>query len=768
MPTQSDRERPFLTAYLDLHDSLRAQRLGRGGVEVCHALTSSLDVGIEELVSHFPDEMAIVATGGYGRGELSPHSDVDLMLLHAVDDPSKWASSLFRPLWDANLRVGHAVRTVKEAASAAKERFDTHTTLLTSRLVAGSEELFGSLMSEIATVTKARPLRLHLVEEERERRRQSPYLQMAPDVKTGRGGLRTLHGFEWERRREELIGRFSPDSRLEESEARESLLRIRNALHTMTGRPHDVFSSDLRELVARWLGLGVHETAAMLIGAVHAVDLLAGRRWPEVTRQPVGPFGRRLRAPLSGSDRTPASARSPSFEEIIRLLRTGEQGRDTFERLWDAGLLTELVPGWGTVRARPQLAPFHQHPVDAHLWRTVEEMRALIADDGHYGRVAREIGQPDLLLIAAFLHDIGKGHDGDHAEVGAGMARSFCERLGLSGHARDQVETAVRHHLLLARTATRRDLDDPAVIDEVAATVGRLETLQMIYLLTVADSRATGPSMWSQWKATLLRTLFTRCASRFGAEEPTGPDHAAFRATVLDLAGTARRSAEDHLAGMPAEYLWSTSPEDVLWHLELIDATVGMSNLGVRAGGAAGTAVVVGRVGRGFRQVVAESFAAHGIDVLEARLFSRADGMIIDSYRVRDDRTGEFVPPERWEGARSDIEAALQGELDTGGRVAARAAAYRPKSAMQTPPRVEGSIDTATGDLVVTIKCSDRIGRLAEILVALHECDLEIALAKLDSRGEELVDSFHVRGQGVLDTAGIDRLAGRIAESIIP
>jgi [protein-PII] uridylyltransferase len=142
--------------------------------------------------------------------------------------------------------------------------------------------------------------------------------------------------------------------------------------------------------------------------------------------------------------------------------------------------------------------------------------------------------------------------------------------------------------------------------------------------------------------------------------------------------------------------------------------------------------------------------------------------MIIDSYRVRDDRTGEFVPPERWEGARSDIEAALQGELDTGGRVAARAAAYRPKSAMQTPPRVEGSIDTATGDLVVTIKCSDRIGRLAEILVALHECDLEIALAKLDSRGEELVDSFHVRGQGVLDTAGIDRLAGRIAESIIP
>ncbi|MGH3651198.1 MAG: nucleotidyltransferase domain-containing protein, partial [Acidimicrobiia bacterium] len=135
MPTQSERGQPFLTDFVGLRHSLRGQRLGRGGVEVSNALTSSLDAGIEELVSDFPDEVAIVAIGGYGRGELSPHSDVDLMLLHAVDDPSEWASSLFRPLWDAKLRVGHSVRTVKEAGRAAKERVDTHTTLLTSRLV---------------------------------------------------------------------------------------------------------------------------------------------------------------------------------------------------------------------------------------------------------------------------------------------------------------------------------------------------------------------------------------------------------------------------------------------------------------------------------------------------------------------------------------------------------------------------------------------------------------------------------------------------------
>ncbi len=153
--------------------------------------------------------MAVVALGGYGRGELSLYSDVDLMLLHDVGDAAAAAADLFRPLWDAKLRVGHSVRTVREASDAARERFDTQTTLLTSRLVAGSEELFEQLMAAVTRVTRARPLRRYLVDAERNRRAEAPYRLMAVDIKTGRGGLRALQGFEWERRRQELIGKFS-------------------------------------------------------------------------------------------------------------------------------------------------------------------------------------------------------------------------------------------------------------------------------------------------------------------------------------------------------------------------------------------------------------------------------------------------------------------------------------------------------------------------------------------------------------------------------
>src|SRR5690606_19281828 len=141
------------------------------------------DAAVRELAAGWAGSgLAVVAIGGYGRSELSPYSDVDLMLLHAKGDPSEAAAAVFRPLWDAGLRLGHSVRTVAEAAGAARERFDTFTTLLTSRLVAGDEELFDLLLAQVAAVTRARPLRRHLVIDERDRRRRNPYLAMAVDV----------------------------------------------------------------------------------------------------------------------------------------------------------------------------------------------------------------------------------------------------------------------------------------------------------------------------------------------------------------------------------------------------------------------------------------------------------------------------------------------------------------------------------------------------------------------------------------------------------
>lgn len=766
-PTQFETAGP-LRAFLELRESLRSGRIGQGGSDVCGELTSSLDGAVREVASGWAGSgLAVVAIGGYGRSELSPYSDVDLMLLHATEDPSAAAAALFRPLWDAGLRLGHAVRTIGEAAGAARERFDTFTTLLTSRLVTGDQELFDLLLAQVASLTRARPLRRHLVTDERDRRRRDPYLAMAVDVKAGRGGLRTLHAFEWERRREALIGRFSPEPVEEESVAREALLMVRNALHATTGRPHDVFSFDLRDSVARWLDSNVYEVSENLVGALQTVDHLATRRWPELVEER-DRATRRFWNRLRGSGERPIPEKAPSAKELAGLLRSGEQGRLTMERMREAGHLEHLLPEWEVVRAAPQLAPFHEHPVEAHLWRTVDVMQDLVeGGDGHYSAIAGQIAAPDVLTFAAFLHDVGKGRDGDHAVVGATIARAFCDRIGCPPEVSALVEGAVRHHLLLSETATRRDLDDPAVVAQVAETVGGIRLLQVLYLLTVADSRATGSAMWGKWKATLVRTLFVRCAAYFEADRGVGSMGGTSRDQVTDaVAPGDDRAVRAHLDAMPEEYLRSTSTDEVLWHLELIEGMGATSSLGIRPGEAASTAVVVGPSRPEFRRLVAESFAANGIDVLEARLASRTDGIIVDTFRVRDDRTPEPVPPARWEQVRVDVEAALAGELDPRSKVAARAEVYSSAAPAVLEPEVSVAFDEASELGVVTIRCSDRIGRLAEVLSVLHDCGLEIRLAKIDSRGGEVVDSFHVQGLERQRGRDLDHLAERIALSI--
>lgn len=720
-------------------------------------LTEALDKALVEVAANLPERMAVVAIGGYGREELCLQSDVDLMLLHAETDPAGFASELFRPLWDAKLRVGHSVRTLKEAAAAARERYDTHTTLLTSRLVVGDEELFSGLMGRVASVTKARPLRRHLVEDERERRRREPYLLMAADVKNGRGGLRVAHGFDWERKREALIGRFSSDDTGGEFESVETLLRVRNGLHAVTGRPHDVLSPELREPVARWLGVDQTELVSMSVEACHIIDRLATRRWPEtLAENRGGVLGRVVGRPppLSGNTR-------PTVDVLVRALETGAEGRAAFERMWETGLLGDVLPEWGRLRTLPQMAQFHEHPVADHLWRTVAEMQELIAGDDHYGRVAGEVDSPRTLLLAAFLHDIGKGAGGDHAEIGAGIAKALCARLGIPREETASISDAVRLHLLLPVAATSRDLDDRAVISEVASTVGDLRLLQILYLLTVADSRATGRTMWSDWKATLLRSLFARCAAELT------PDEVNESGTTGEevLARSSSEAVEEHLRGMPDGYLRSSTSDEVLWHVGLISELSGRSRVGIRDLAPVPGVTVVGRHVPDFRRLTTEAFAANGIDVLEARLFTRSDGVVVDSYRVRDDRTGGEVRSERWQRFESDLEAGLTGELDTASRVQGRASSY--SEVPGDRPEVRAAVDDASGDLVVTVECADRIGRLAEILGILADRGLEIRLAQVDSRQGQVIDTFHVVFDE-LEAEAIARLEREVAEAIIP
>ncbi len=775
---------PGLQAFTEFRASLVEAPVGDGGVDVCEALTSLLDAAVEELASDLGGGAAVVAVGGYGRREQCLWSDLDVMVLHAGDDPEPLVRSVLYPLWDAHLAVGHAVRTVAECRAAAVDDFETLTSLLSARLVAGDQGLYDDLIATLTDLVRHRPLTPDLVTRERERRAREPYPVMAADLKESRGALRTHQGFWWERRRAQLVGFATHDPSVEETDARRVLLQARNALHAVSGRAMDRYVVDLREAAAAWLRTDVYELSARLMHALERGDRLADRWWPDLHTEhdPLVGFGRRLFGRVRSrfgpdADGTPADSvlevavraagrRSgvslhPREEELIRhaepatwtaadraafvkLLAAGERGRAVFGLLEDLGWVDRELPEWGPVATAPQLAPFHDHPVGAHLWRTAAEMRNLIEDHGPVGQVAAELGDTEELFLAAFFHDIGKARDGDHSEIGAELTSGFLRRHGFGAATSGVVVDVVRHHLLLSETATRRDIDDPAVIDEVAAVVGDLRRLQVLYLVTIADLRATGTTMWNSWRATLLRRLYERVreALEAGGAVPATPNVDSVLA-VCD-AHQDRRAVEEHVAAMPSDYLATSSPTEVLWHLQVADTLDGPAAV-VPDPQDPGRVLVAGRDRAGFLVAVTRAFTSHGVAVLDARLRTRADGVALDTFHVVDDRTGDPVPPGRWPKVAADLVDGLEGRRDLAVASRRRTESYRPRRPMA---RAAVSVRREGRYTIVEVRAPDRVGLLAEIVEALYLEGLDIHLARIDTMGGEARDVFFTRRVG--------------------
>ncbi len=776
-----------LAAFLDLRSTLRAEPIGDGGPDTCAALTDALDAAIRQFGAEMGPDAAVVALGGYGRREQCLWSDVDVMLLHRRADTESLARAVFYPLWNANLKVGHAVRTVEQCRLAGREELQTLTTLLSARLVVGNGDLYGEFQSALVELVRDHPLSPRLADQERQRRLAEPYPLMAADLKEGRGALRTHEGFWWERRRAELIGAEYDAPTPEERDAKATLLSVRNALHSAAGRAVDRFVFDLREPAAHWLRSEVLALATSLTTALHTGDRLADRRWPDLHVEPDPPIG--LGRRIFGAIRTrfsspptpdagdsndvlaiavraagrPEGAWLESAEEdlirtspeaawtaadrtaFVLLLSAGARGRTIFGLLEELGWVERQFPEWMPVATAPQLAPFHEHPVGAHLWRCVDEMLEILDGDDEIAGIADEVGSTEELLLAAFLHDIGKARGGNHEVVGAELAAAFLRRAGFGPATIAAVSNAVLHHLLLAETATRRDYADPTVIDEVAAIVDELHQLQILYLLTIADLRATGSTMWNEWRATLLRRLYRRVAKALETGETV-------RATpdIEAIAGAAggmleRRLIEEHVAAMPADYLDTTSPHEVAWHLEVVSRLdrPGLVSAYPRD---PGRVVVAGSDRAGFLLAVSRAFTANGVAVLDARLRTRSDGVALDTFHVVDDRTGEAVAPDRWDRVAGDLIGSLTDQRDLRPVVRERVESYRHDD--DRLGEVEVRIDSGGHHTVIEVRAPDRIGLLTDIVEALHDVGLDVSLAKIDTMGAQARDIFHVRRGG--------------------
>lgn len=758
----------------ELRASWAVPRAPGDPAELPRLLTQAVDSLVIEVATGLDTSgWAVVATGGYGRSEMCLHSDIDVMILGNPSQES--VRRMFYPLWDTGMKVGHSVRSVKEAAASASENLETLCSLLTTRLVLGEREQVDQLERQVALL-----LRRHkgfvdlLAEEERHLREREPFFLQEMDLKTGRGGLRSVHRLDWIRRRDELLGELSTVDRFDEE--RRVLLAVRNALHATQGRGSERLAIDLRKTVAAWMGSDAYTVCADLYRAARQVDDRLMTRWPPGQADgfdPVARAGRQLvsavRKRRQGSVDTattplPSAVRQmgragpfPSFgtprpgagwtledrAALVELLGAGQGGWDAYRQIEDWG--RAVLPELAAVTSLPQTAPFHSHPVDSHLWRTVDEAVRLTggANDWCVER-ADDLGSLDELLLAAWLHDIGKGRSGDHAAIGAVLARDLLSRIGYSPRTVELVAKAVELHLLLPTVATRQDLDDPDVIVATAGLIDNAELLSILAVLTVADARATGPAVWSDWTETLVRTLVTRVATQMEG------------GSFQDVDAGLEPALAQHVASMQPGYLQRFGLEMSRRHLELATPPpVGNETRVVVLGEERiPTVVVVARDRPGLLATVAGVFSLHDLNVLEARIATRSDRVAIDTFRVEDVLGSLRIVPADWVRIGADLTEALAGDLDVEARLAVKASAY-------TTPAVESrvTIEVEAGWWKVTVRGPDRVGLLHDLARELTNAGVGIAMAKLTTRGNQVVDVFSVTPAGVTAEALVDRLA---------
>lgn len=712
------------------------------------------------------DGLALVALGGYGRGELSPKSDVDLVFLYrGRKRPDDLTKRVLYALWDAGFEVGHATRTVKDSLKLAGENHEAHTSFLSARFVAGDRALFDEFVASVETFTRKRAAAFARDVAEasvaRHRAAGTVPFRLEPNIKDGAGGLRDLHVALWLAR---FFDTCDPSAIAGNAEI---IHRIRNWLHDATERRTDVLLLAHQDAAAADLGypgdrpgdalMRDYYTAARAIWwhsqsclAAAAPDAAGGHPRPDV-----GAFG--------GGAWT-ADARAA----FVAALRTGSAR--ALEELDQAGVFARMLPEWELVSSLPQRNIYHRYTVDVHCFETVAQAVALQDDDGLAGQVWRDLADHDRMLLAALFHDAGKGADEDHSERGERLARDWTREIGFGEDAAGETAWLVRHHLLLAETATRRDIGDQRLVESLAAQIGVAERLKMLYVLSVADARATGPEAWTPWKAALVAELFGRVLHVLQRGEVVGADVDQIikrrTAEVRDALGDREPGEVDaHLLGMTRAYMLAFPTPDLVRHFALTTPQPGDGDLRMHAAQAGDPGVwdvtMVARDRPGLFAILSGALAVSGINIIGAQAFTRLDGVAIEVFQVVGALDRVF-DDERWAKVERTCRDALAGAIDLEAEIAERRRAYtRESKGKREPTRIE--IDNHASDFatVIEVHATDRVGLLFDITRALADFELDIQVARIATYGHDIVDAFYVRdllGQRLDEPARIEQV----------
>ncbi len=788
---------------------------------------------------YFPETgWFMAAVGGFGRGDLSFASDLDLVFVHRhklSSDLKRIIEWLIRGLWDQGFEVGHTVSTASQLKQLMDTDFSVRTAYLETRFICGDRNLYAAWRGRVEQNASRKNQRIFLETLDRSRKNRveryagSIYI-LEPHIKEGLGGLRDLHALRWigvllfgSPGSETFVrqGKLTAQELHWLEQAQDFVWRVRLQLHALHGRRKDrLLLQDQKELAANLNFVDGEQGVA-------AVEVFMRRYYRQTARiRRVTDF--LLEGFLETSSRSSQKSRQKILPgpfilegehihfhdpELVRsnprllmrifwqAARSGahfhhesgqviRQNLDVFQRdfqtdiemaecfldilvhptmayrvlkvMMETGFLEAYLPEFTDIRYRVQYDLYHIYTVDEHLLKTVQELHGITAEGGGdaekrgapdtrvlFGRIS----QQRVLFLGALIHDVGKGHGQGHAARGARMARDVAVRLHLSARESELLTRVVELHLLLAETALKRDLFDEKPIERCAYQIGDQELLFMLYLLTVSDSRATGPQVWNSWRRSLINELFFKVEKMLDRKPWVETDVNSRLAECRDvLRSTLQDAAEAEkvlawLEGLSFRYLLARNPREFYRHYEL-EKQLEQQTLGFDVRPHDGQIWEVTFVCYDRPQLfdmLTGVFWAYGINILSADIYTRDYGVAVDILLV--DQIPDPLHPEAlWRRIEKDLAAILKGDKT----LAALLKKSRPDRVGAGRPMVAKAdkvvIDEQASDFytVIEVYTWERTGVLHTISKVLHAFDLSIQLAKISTPGAQVVDVFYV------------------------
>jgi len=793
----------------------------------------------EARYGHDHDGWCITAVGGYGREELCPHSDIDLLIILKKRKPQAdlqaILSAIIYPLWNDGLSASYSIRTIRQGLSDSRSDFFFQTSLLDMRHLCGdtrvsnklAQGLRKSLQGKRALRQFYRDLILH------SQRRYAKFGDasyiLEPDLKDGQGGLRDYHSMLWltkaimevnDPAALETAGIISDLDRLELERALDFLLRLRSWLHTLAGRKNDRLSFEYQEAIARefaFNGCRTKTAVEMLMQNLHrstlaiksistAVFTSVRTRLDLVDCEPARTAGREFTVtsgliafadpdrerperlitifePLAMHDydlhpsaRTfirnhldlaTRAQKHPGARRAFLSILEGPHASKALTLMLELGILERFIPETEKIKGRIQYDVYHTYTVDMHSIHTTAHLYGLRTLEPE---AFTHVHNPAALFLAGFLHDIGKGHGRDHARTGAVLAYAIARRLALPREDAELVRFLVLNHLLLANTALRRDLSEEKVAFDCARTVQDAQRLSMLYLLTIADSKATGEAAWTDWKASLIKELYHKALTILLKGDLKDPrdirrlDHK-WEILIKHIGVEPAIQGAGGLWVLPQAYILAFDVPTIIGHLRSSGGIQTLKDIHVHVApqGAHFSLTIIARDRPGLIALLTGILASRHINIHTAKVFTWQGGLALDVFEV----SPPWPDYDAWDQIAVIFRRIVDHEIDLVRTLAETRPLLKEQRKVTSGTAPTVTIDNESSDFftLIEVYAEDRIGLLHAITEALHTQGLNIHRAIITNKADLAADIFYVvdaEGNKVVDEAEQDRIAAAL------